>query len=211
MNTVQQGVTCLLASKKATNRIDINNYKLYVDVDRDDVGDELFNCIHFVDSICLLTNNISISSDLALSDSDFQGQRDDFHNYCWMLQTQYTEYLAHEKEENLNAIYNILITSIFPPYNYSFFPLFNFSSKGESFMKDVKEELISIFALNREGKLEPEEIYLRPQPPCDDGECVEGEKIIRYGVNSEMPRIEVLSSSFIITTVLPLLLMKVHF
>ena len=78
-------------------------------------------------------------------------------------------------------------------------------------MKDVKEELISIFALNREEKLEPEEIYLRPQPPCDDEECVEGEKIIRYGVNSEMPRIEVLSSSFIITTVLPLLLMKVHF
>ena len=211
INTVQLGTTCLLASTRASDYTGKAGYKVFAKVDRNSIGEKLIKCIHFVDSICLLTNNISISSDLALFDKNFTGQRNEFHGYCSVLQQQYNDAIILEKEENLTMVYEILIRNIFPPYNYDFYPILNFTGKMENDMMNVKDMLVGLFSINEEESIDAEGVYLRPIPPCEKNEdCEEGEKIYRYGKGNELPRVTPLSS-LITTTILTGFLLKAYF
>lgn len=128
-STIQQGVTCYLASGDASANTTIGS-TLEVSVNTSTVGAYLERCLDYIDSICLLTAGMSISSDVTVTDSTFLSKETSYKAECQTLKANYSCITDACK----SARYDTIINVFFKPYDYDFFP-------SNSFFKDVTNKL----------------------------------------------------------------------
>lgn len=128
-STLQQGITCYLASGDASTNTTVNGTNVTVKVNNATVGAYLDNCLSTIDAVCLLTAGVSISSSVTVTDSTFLSNQTAIGTACQALKTNNGSTDAMKA-----ARYAVLINSVFKPYDASFFPNVSFfTSIGAKF------------------------------------------------------------------------------
>lgn len=117
-STLQQGITCYLASGDASSNTTVNGSTVTVNLNSAIVGSYLQNCTAYIDSICLLTAGVSISSSVTVSDSAFLTNQATLGAPCQTLKANYGCTTATCNQAN----YDVLINTFFQPYTYTIFP-----------------------------------------------------------------------------------------
>lgn len=128
-NIIQQGITCYLASGATTEQVTITS-RVIVSVKREIIGTALEKCIHYIDSVCLLTTGNSISIDLKLTENNFMSQIEQYGPACTKLKANY----RCTSSSCQLAKHDVLINLFFKPYNYTFFP-------SESFFNNFRQKI----------------------------------------------------------------------
>lgn len=124
-STLQQGITCILASGAASNFTSSVNgtstnstATLTVNVNTAAVGPYLQSCMAYYDSLCLLTAGVSISSNVTVTDSTFLKSQSTLGTPCATLKSNYNCTTTACQ----TTIYNTLINNFYAPYDYTLFP-----------------------------------------------------------------------------------------
>ena len=139
-NVVQQGITCYLACGDATENTSVDA-RVTVEVNRENVGEALEACKDYIDSMCLLTAGVSISSSVTVSDNLFLSKQAEYKSSCEVLKENY----SCDTEECKKTTRDTIINVFFKPYNYSFFASANVFADISTEFEDLKENLEDLF------------------------------------------------------------------
>lgn len=139
-SVVQQGITCYLASGSASTNTSVGT-TVSVNVDRAVVGPYLESCLDYIDSICLLTAGMSISTSVTVSDTTFLTKTDTYLSGCQTLKTNY----SCTTDECKNARYDAIINIFFKPYDYEFFPNSSIFANITDKLKDLADNVTDWF------------------------------------------------------------------
>ena len=207
-NVVQQGITCYLACGDASENTSVGA-KVTVKVNRDNVGEALEACKDYIDSMCLLTAGVSISSSVTVSDNLFLSKQAEYKSSCEVLKENY----SCDTEECKKTTRDTIINVFFKPYNYSFFTSANVfadvSFDNELENKEVEDKEVEdkeIEDKNQEDLLNNSS-YRRLEEESDvDAESdPDGTDTKTHGEKSNVEKVE--SSSSLISVIITGLMM----
>lgn len=139
-SVVQQGVTCYLASGVASSNTSINS-TIDVNVKTSEVGPYLSKCIDYIDSICLITAGMSISSDVSVDDSAFLTNKSKYEASCQVLKDNYT----CTDDACYQLKYKTIIEVFYKPYDFSFFPTSEIFTTLTNKLSDIASDVTSWF------------------------------------------------------------------
>ena len=156
-SVVQQGITCFLASGEASTHVSVGA-KLTVNVDRNVIGPYLESCLDYIDTICLLTAGMSISSSVTVSDEAFLSNSAEYKSSCETLRDNY----SCSTDECKATKYDTIINVFFKPYNYGFFPSNNVFTNISNKLKDIADSVGEWFSdLFSRNLMEEEDVETR--------------------------------------------------
>ena len=141
--TVQNGVTCLLASGFASENVNTENELFTIKVSANELRLIFNDCMNLFEAFCLITSGVSISFNISLDNYLFKAKYDVFGEACENLK-------KHHKCDGDPSCFSIanktLVDSFIRPYNYFIFPLKseldNLANQMDFYNKEI-EELIN--------------------------------------------------------------------
>ena len=122
-STIQQGVTCYLASGDASSHTTVSGSTVSVTVSSSTVGPLLAACVPVFESICGFTTDVTINDSASLTVDSFKTGASISSNSS--LTAACTTLAANSDCSTTactQAQYDVIINSFFAPYDYSTFP-----------------------------------------------------------------------------------------
>lgn len=122
-STVQQGITCYLASGDASSNTTVSGSTVTVTVSSSTVGPLLAACLPVFESICGFTTDVSMDDSASLTVDSFKTGTSITTNSS--LTAACTTLAANSDcstTDCTQAQYDVIINSFFAPYDYSTFP-----------------------------------------------------------------------------------------
>lgn len=176
-STVQQGITCLLASGDASTYTTVST-TVDVNVDTIIIGSYLTACMDYIDLVCLLTAGVSVSTSVSVTDSIFLTNESEYKSSCTILNTNY----SCSTDACNTAKYNAIVNVFFKPYNYEFFPNSNIFTNITNKLKDLADQVSTWFKdLFSRRLLEDNDVNTRSSPS--------GADVKTYGTNSGQTKV----------------------
>ena len=150
-NTIQQGVTCYLASGDASTYTTVGS-EVSVKVLKSSVGAELYKCLPVVVALCEFTAGVQINTTSSasigsmLSGASFAANANLLSTACTTLKTNY----SCSTTDCLAARQSLIVDTFFAPYDYSAFPSVASSGTLVTALKTVTDTLkLALKAVSR--------------------------------------------------------------
>lgn len=131
-STLQQGITCYLASSEASTHTTTDG-SIAININRSTAGAALAACNDLINFMCTYTAGVSMSTSVYASTGFTFDNEAQFKTACTELNTN----IACSTPECLTTKYDLYINTFFKPYDYTLFPTADVGSKIGGLYEDA--------------------------------------------------------------------------